>query len=145
MAKSGIARALMDTGADVSIIKLQAFDRERNINFNERINLDGFTSISVSTVGTSIGQIKIKGDLIEQKFHIVPNTVKMTNYDVILGQDFLTKNKVILNFETGTFYVNTGVKKAMVVVKSKGILKRDKNALKDKKTKSINKNMLSKN
>lgn len=62
------------------------------MNENEAIYLDGFTNNSVSTLGTCTGKIRIKNEIIEQKFHIVPNTVKMSNYDVILGREFWNGN-----------------------------------------------------
>lgn len=116
----------MDSGADVCIIKLESFCQSNALNQNEAIALDGFTNNSVKTLGTCLGSIKIGVDVIKQMFHVVPNSVKMYDYDIILGRDFLSNNKTILDFGTGNLYIQSPSKEIQVVMKNKGIIKEKK-------------------
>lgn len=129
----------MDSGADVSIIKLDSFCQLNILNKNEAIALDGFTNNSVKTLGTCLGNIKINCDVIKQKFHVVPNSVKMYDYDIILGRDFLSNNKTVIDFGTGNLYIQSPSKEIKIIVKNKGLIRNGESGSQNYKNASQNK------
>lgn len=107
IAKEQSIRALIDSGADISIIKCSSLKRHSIINKNEAIAISGFTNNSICTLGTCIGILELNKKSIEQKFHVVSKAVKLNNVDAILGKNFLFNNNIIVDFGKGVLYSNT--------------------------------------
>lgn len=104
--KNDITKALIDSGADLSIIKLSACKPNISIDTNEKILLNGFTNNAVNTYGTCWADLILNRAKFTQKFQLVPDIVRMNNYDVILGKDFLINNRIIIDFGRGIVYSN---------------------------------------
>lgn len=102
--KNEYSRALIDSGADVSIMKNSALNGKEKINIKEKLELNSFSNNTVMTLGTCWGCINLSNKQIKQKFHIAPNNVKMSEVEVILGKDFLINNKIIIDFGKGIIY-----------------------------------------
>lgn len=77
-----------------------------HINNNDSIPLSGFTNNQVHTYGTSLAKITLNNKTVPQKFHVVPNSVRMHEFDVILGIDFLTENGIIIDYGKRIVYTN---------------------------------------
>lgn len=58
------------------------------------------------THGTHLAQITLNNKTVPQKFHVVPNTVRMHEFDAILGIDFLSENGIIIDYGRRIVYTN---------------------------------------
>lgn len=101
ISKTGRATALLDSGADLCVIRLHSLANDVRVNTNEKMCLTGFTNKAISTFGTCIAVVELNNKSYKQKFHVVPDTVKMSDTDIILGENFLRQNKIILDFGAG--------------------------------------------
>lgn len=96
---------LVDTQADISIFKASSIPAEFQISSNEIINIKGITNETIESLGTAIIDLNLNDGIISHKFHVVPDEFNLKT-DGIIGIDFLTQNKCVINFETRTFTVN---------------------------------------
>jgi len=76
---------LVDTQADVSLIKIEAAN---TINEYDKIQLRGITDESIETNGTTRINLVLPKTLIEHKFHVVDNDFPIPS-DGIIGKDFM--------------------------------------------------------
>lgn len=93
-------RLLLDTGADISLIKLNCLDDDVNFK-NNTVAITGINE-TINTLGTCIGNIKFNDLEISHTFHIVPDQINL-RYDGILGLDFIEKHKGVIDLEKKTF------------------------------------------
>lgn len=105
-AKNEFVKALIDSGADICIIKDSICNENININNYDSIPLSSFTNNQVYTHGTNLAQITLNNKIVPQKFHVVPNTVRMHEFDAILGIDFLSENGIIIDYGRRIVYTN---------------------------------------
>lgn len=99
-------KALIDSGADVCVIKSSVLNKYAIINSNEIISLSGFSSNKIYTFGTFMAEIILNNKTFQQIFHVVPEYAKMNDIQVILGKDFLNNNGIIIDFGKGILYTN---------------------------------------
>lgn len=72
--------------------------------------LAGFAKGNANTMGSSVGDILIDDKILHHEFQIVPDGVIPEPYDVILGEDFLEKNNIIIDFGKRSVTVNDSKK-----------------------------------
>lgn len=90
------------------------------------MQLSGFTSNQIRTLGSISCEVQLREKSVQQIFHVVPHGVRMNNFDVILGRDFLCENGIILDFGTGKLYSNRNLTKIISISNTKSILKNRK-------------------
>lgn len=95
---------LVDTQADISLIKISYINPNITINDSEIINITGITPNAISTLGTICTNLIISNQLIRQVFHIVSDDFHIPASG-ILGKDFLKDNKCKLDYENMTISV----------------------------------------
>lgn len=75
---------LVDTQADVSILKSSSITTFQNYNTSEKITIKGITNNEMSSLGSIIASIYSKRFEIKHKFHVMDNSVN-TPSDGIIG------------------------------------------------------------
>ena len=94
---------LVDTGADVSLIKNDNFS-DNQINTNRITTLSGIGQGKIRSIGTTFFDLKFKNCLIPHYFHVVHNDFPIP-CDGILGMDFFRKYNCILEFSKDHDYL----------------------------------------
>lgn len=94
---------LVDTGADVSLVKIANFTHEQ-INTNTITNLSGIGPGKIKSIGTTHFDMKFKNFLIPHTFHVVHDDFKIP-CDGIIGMDFIKKYNCILDFNDDLDYL----------------------------------------
>lgn len=89
---------LVDTGADISILKIGTFCREVEVDQEEIVVIKGVASSKTISLGTVKGYVEIGGKLYYNKFHVVKGDFFMES-DGMLGIDFLKEHKMNIVFE----------------------------------------------
>ena len=84
---------LVDTGADINVIKLDALDEDLLVDENEAIEITGITQSKISTIGTVIIEL-MKSKI---TFHVVHSNFPIST-DGILGREYLRQEKVEISF-----------------------------------------------
>lgn len=92
---------LVDTQADISIMKYNVLISKLYLNQSEVITIKGITEGTIASCGTIIANIFIQGYSIEHKFHIVPNEFNIPA-EGILGKDFLKRFNCIMDYNNMT-------------------------------------------
>lgn len=91
---------ILDTQADISVIKLNAVDSNSFINDLNSISIKGVTDGIVDSYGTIDTEIVINGrNLITHRFHVVPDGFNIPS-DGIIGRDFIRQHSCKLDYET---------------------------------------------
>lgn len=103
---------LLDTGADISIIKKGVIDEDLELE-NLVCRIKGVTASDIYTLGTIDTYLLIENEYIKQKLHVVPNNFAIDT-DAILGRDFLCNHRCKLNYED--FTISVGIKEREVVL-----------------------------
>lgn len=85
---------LVDTGASVSLLKQQHCPRE--IQYQRTIKIRGISG-NMMTLGTCELMLKIGSNRVQHEFHVIPNNFE-TSFSGILGSDFLSKYKSIVDY-----------------------------------------------
>lgn len=98
---------LVDTQADVSVIKHKTINFDIKIDKNDTINIKGVTDGNTSTLGRIALELDLDKYPLQHKFHVVTDEFNMPS-DGILGKDFIKKYKCIINYKnyTVSFKVN---------------------------------------
>lgn len=99
-----ILTILVDSQADASILKESSLKSHNKVNTNEKIQLQGITDGSISSLGSFDSKIPFQNNLIDQKWHIVPDSIRI-HADGILGKDFLKPFKAAINYWSMTLDV----------------------------------------
>lgn len=91
------ATLLIDTGADVNIMKLDAINPDTRCTKTDRVQITGVTDGTLETLGSF--DVQIGGKL--HKFYIVDNSIPIKQ-DGILSLKFLRDANATISFETNT-------------------------------------------
>lgn len=93
---------LIDTGAEISIIKLESLRNHVNIWPNMAIAVNGIinNSNTVHTLGVCEADILINDIIFHHLFHVVRGDSIDLAQDAIIGADFLEKCKALIDFDT---------------------------------------------
>lgn len=94
----------MDTGAEISVIKIGTIQNKSLINQSHVTTIRGVTSGNIKTFGTLEETIFIQNAQITHTFHVVPDNFNVPS-DAILGKDFLFTNKCIVDYNEMTLSI----------------------------------------
>ncbi|KAE9521406.1 hypothetical protein AGLY_018228, partial [Aphis glycines] len=89
---------LIDSGADMNIIKLSALKNHVIVNETEKRNIKGISATTIRTVGTVTIEIFIKDKTFQVKFDIVCDDFLIPETGII-GIAFLKANKAIIDMD----------------------------------------------
>jgi O-acetyl-ADP-ribose deacetylase (regulator of RNase III) len=92
---------LLDTGADLNIIKLDSLSDEVIVNVDDTYELQGIHENLVSTMGSVLLDIQIGNSTKQVQFQVVPTTFPIPQ-DGIMGRPLLEQLKAVINCEKGT-------------------------------------------
>lgn len=114
-------RFLIDTGADISIIKIGDFN---NISKQGIATITGITTESIQCLGSKQINLEISNEIIEHTFHIVEDDFPITT-DGILRRDILAKYMCKIDFETFTITFTVNGRDITIPMNSRPIQKTD--------------------
>lgn len=89
---------LVDTQADISIIKVNSIHPNSSINTYNAISIRGVTDGIINSLGTMEDTIFIQDTCITHTFQVVPENFNIPS-DGIIGKDFLINNKCTINYD----------------------------------------------
>ena len=93
---------LIDTGANVSLIKACRLDPETCFNSKDKLILHGLSpNIPVGTEGSCQIPIQICGSVINVKFYILNQAINVP-FDGLLGKDFLQRESTTIDYQSNT-------------------------------------------
>ena len=92
---------LIDTGADISLLKLNDQDKNREYVKNTDCIIKGISDETTNSQGTLETQFYIENQITRQELHIVDENFPIIT-DGILGRDFLIKNLCKIEYDTFT-------------------------------------------
>lgn len=97
---------LLDTQADVSILKIDALQKYLHIDTENSIQLKGITDEYISSHGSQIVDLHFDHIKIKYKFQIVDEKFPIPAHGII-GKDFIQDFKCILDFSDMNFTIQT--------------------------------------
>lgn len=95
---------LIDTQADISIVKIGSISKYFPINNNDIIYLRGITPDGLPSLGKSTAEIHIQNELIPHEIHIVPDDFPIPS-DGIIGKDFIQLHCCKIDYQSYTFSI----------------------------------------
>lgn len=93
---AGNLRCLVDSVAEMNIIKLSALMDHVIVNDADKKHIKGISAITIKTLGSIVIPIQIKNETFITKFDIVKDDFPIPGSGII-GRTFLKDNKVILD------------------------------------------------
>ena len=89
-------RALVDTGAEVSLVHRRIFDKLKDgyVMGMQKVNLQAVNGDKLQVDGCATIKFKLGGQKFQHTFYVVDGL----NRNVILGRDWIIDNKVVLYF-----------------------------------------------
>lgn len=99
---------LVDTGADISLIKLCALDDNFLVYPHLKCKITGITPESQDTLGCSFSTLYFPNRSVKQKFHVVPSNFPLP-CDGIIGKDFLVSYKCKIDFSIMTLEIGNAL------------------------------------
>jgi hypothetical protein len=112
---------LVDTGADISILKPNKLDKNRHFDPKRRVKVKGVGGLSIQTLG-AVRVTMYEGTVeIPFTFQLVGKQVDIP-CDGILGRDFLTRAGANICYEKGTLTLGSGsnkIHKVLISVNAK--------------------------
>lgn len=109
---NSIKTFLIDTGADISVIKISQVNE---INKRNVIKISGITQGCESTLGTSNLTVFHNHFAFEKAFHVVEDNFPIPT-DGLLGMDFFNKFSTIINYDNFTLSLNLSNKRIYVPI-----------------------------
>lgn len=106
-AANGAQTFLIDTQADISVIKETSIENQQIVDENDIIFIKGITNATIQTTGSTTLEICLGNQSLTHKFHIVPDIFNI-HVEGIIGKDFLKKYKCLINYENMSLTINTG-------------------------------------
>jgi len=90
-------KLLIDSGAEMNLIKITALDGLVVINEQEKRTIKGINEIPIFTIGTMVTTMEINNVQVLIKFDVVFGDFPI-NESGIIGRNFLKQNKVIIDY-----------------------------------------------
>ena len=99
----------MDTGSDLSLIKESILNLEIvKINRDHTRTMLGIGNHPVHTLGETTLEILIGDKILKHSFHLISDTFPI-EADGVIGNDFLTINKAILNYGSSKLIIDNNL------------------------------------
>lgn len=108
---------LVDTQADISIIKFNSISNKNDINFSEKIWLKGITDQSIESLGTIYLNLQMENMQTETKFNVVNENFPIPS-DGILGKDFIYMNSCKIDYADMTLTVRNDSSESILPIKT---------------------------
>lgn len=102
------ANLLIDTGADLNLIKLSSLKDDLLVSSKKIYNMQGINDQLVSTMGSTMLTVLINGRKYDTEFQVVSASFPVTG-DGILGNPFLKDNQMIVDVGKGELTTATDV------------------------------------
>jgi hypothetical protein len=92
---------MIDSGADISILKQHALIDLNDINIYDNVFISGISSKHVKTIGSTIKNFSVQDNDFAHKFFIVDDKITI-DFDGILGNDFFVNRKAKIDYKENT-------------------------------------------
>jgi hypothetical protein len=89
---------MIDSGADISILKKQALTNLRDVNTLDNVFISGISSKHVKTIGSTIKNFSVQDNNFAHKFYIVDERITI-DFDGILGNDFFVRKEAKIDYK----------------------------------------------
>lgn len=90
-------KLLIDSGAEMNLIKISALEGQVVVNEHEKRTIKGINDIPIFTIGTIVTTMEINNVDVLIKFDVVFGDFPITESGII-GRNFLKQNKVIMDY-----------------------------------------------
>lgn len=110
------ASFLVDSQADICVLKQQGLTNDYQLNTSEIIEITGVSKNPIYSLGTVNVDINLGKISITHKFHIVSNDFNIPS-EGIIGRDFNTLYNCILNYGEQTYTIITNLGKVILPMK----------------------------
>lgn len=107
---------LVDTQADICIIKKKSIKDNLTLDVNDIVEVTGVTKQPIYSLGSLKIQLFIENLTITHKFHIMPNNFNIPS-DGIIGRDFNTLYHCILDYGTQNYTIRTHAGNVTIPIK----------------------------
>lgn len=107
---------LVDTQADISVLKYDALIENTEIDSSEKINIKGVTDGSIASLGTILANLTFPNLIVQHRFHIVPNTFNIPS-EGILGKDFVKRLQCKIDYANMTLTLRVNNMRCSVPLK----------------------------
>lgn len=97
---------LLDSQADVSVIKEEHLNENTLIDESEIIEVRGVVKVPIRSLGFIMVKINIDDLIILHKFHVMPNNFNIPCHGIV-GKDFIKFYEGILDYGTQSFTIRT--------------------------------------
>ncbi|KAF0695540.1 Uncharacterized protein FWK35_00037800, partial [Aphis craccivora] len=97
-------KLLIDSGAEMNLIKLSALNGQVIVNECEKRTIKGINETPIFTIGTIVTTMQINGVGVLVKFDVVFDDFPI-NESGIIGRNFLKQNKVIMDYNQNTLTI----------------------------------------
>lgn len=97
---------LVDTQADICVLKQSSIFGNPRLNTNDIINIRGITNDTLQSFGTLVVNLELSDEIISHEFHVVHDDFNI-DCDGIMGKDFLSAYKCRIDYANMTFGVQT--------------------------------------
>lgn len=87
----------MDTGADISLIKLSCLSDDTLVDDNNKIKLQGISDRTIETIGRTVLTLHFGNFIKECFFHVVPEDFVL-RADGVIGRDLLVNLKASIDY-----------------------------------------------
>ena len=116
-------KLLIDSGAEMNLIKITALDGQVVVNETEKRTIKGINEIPIFTIGTIVTTMEINEINVLIKFDVVFGDFPI-NESGIIGRNFLKQNKVIMDYSQNLLTIpeKTGLKDIIIPPRSNCVL-----------------------
>lgn len=108
---------LVDTQADISVLKINHINSNIYIDKNEQIDIRGITDMAIASLGTSEIDLYFPDTTINHKFHIVSNNFQIPAHG-ILGKDFLKRFNCQIDYEKMQLVIKSNKNKVFITIQN---------------------------
>lgn len=114
---NNIIECIVDTGSNINLINSKLVDEDK-IEADKTPKVVSANNTPITILGTTEITLEVDNIIIRDRFYVTPDT----NSDIILGNKFLNKNRVELNYNTKEIILNLGQYKHKIKMAKKWLL-----------------------
>lgn len=100
----GPANTLIDSQADVCVLKESSLNGNYTLNSDDIISITGVVDKPIFSLGSIYVELNFQGTIISQKFYVMPNDFCIP-CDGIIGKDFIKAYKCVMDYGEETFSI----------------------------------------